>query len=41
VHGLARSIVAMEPDTKKIDSAVFALMYLTYQNGRRAWKSFD
>jgi hypothetical protein len=41
VHGLARSVVAVEPDTKKIDSAVLALMYLTYQDGCRAWKSFD
>lgn len=31
----------MKPDTKKIDDAVLALMYLTVHNGRRAWKSFD
>jgi hypothetical protein len=31
----------MEPDTKKIDAAVLALMYLTLHEGRRAWKSFD
>ena len=31
----------MEPDTKKIDEAVLALMYLTVHDGCRAWKSFD
>lgn len=31
----------MEPDTKKIDEAVLALMYLTVHDGYRAWKSFD
>ena len=31
----------MEPDTKKIDAAVLALMYLTLHDGCRAWKSFD
>lgn len=31
----------MEPDTKKIDDAVLALMYLTVHDGCRAWKSFD
>lgn len=31
----------MEPDTKKIDAAVLALMYLTLHDGCRAWKTFD
>lgn len=31
----------MKPDTKKIDDAVLALMYLTVHDGCRAWKSFD
>jgi hypothetical protein len=31
----------MEPDTKKIDAAVLALMYLTLHDGCRTWKSFD
>jgi hypothetical protein len=31
----------VEPDTKKIDEAVLALMYLTVHDGYRAWKSFD
>lgn len=31
----------MELDTKKIDDAVLALMYLTVHDGCRAWKSFD
>jgi hypothetical protein len=31
----------VEPDTKKIDDAVLALMYLTVHGGCRAWKSFD
>jgi len=31
----------VEPDTKKIDDAVLALMYLTVHDGCRAWKSFD
>jgi hypothetical protein len=31
----------VEPDTKKIDEAVLALMYLTVHDGCRAWKAFD
>lgn len=31
----------MEPDSKKIDAAVLALMYLTLHDECRAWKSFD
>ena len=31
----------MEPDTKKIDEAVLALMHLTVHDGCRAWKAFD
>ena len=28
-------------DKQKIDEAVLALLYLTLQDGHRAWKSFD
>jgi hypothetical protein len=31
----------MEPDIDRIDEAVLALLYLTLQDGARAWKSFD
>jgi hypothetical protein len=31
----------MEIDTKKIDEAVLALLYLTLHEGWRAWKGFD
>ena len=31
----------METDTKKIDEAVLALLYLTLHGGARAWKTFD
>lgn len=33
--------MAVEPDTKEVGEAVPALMYLTLNDGRRAWKSFD
>jgi len=32
---------AMEIDTEKIDEAVLALLYLTLDEGDRAWKGFD
>jgi hypothetical protein len=28
-------------DTKKVDEAVLALLYLTLHDGDRAWKGFD
>ena len=31
----------MELDTKKIDDAVLALLYLGLHDGARAWKGFD
>jgi Domain of unknown function (DUF6429) len=31
----------MEIDTKKIDDAVLALLYLTLHDGDRSWKSHD
>lgn len=31
----------MQLDTRKIDDAVLALMYLTLHDDCRAWKSFD
>jgi hypothetical protein len=31
----------MELDTKKIDEAVLALLYLGLHDGARAWKGFD
>lgn len=31
----------MPIDEHKIDEAVLALLYLTLQDGHRAWKSFD
>jgi len=31
----------MELDTKKIDEAVLALLYLGLHDGVRAWKGFD
>lgn len=31
----------MDIDTRKIDEAVLALLYLTLHDGDRAWKSFD
>jgi len=31
----------MEIDTKKIDDAVLALLYLTLHDGVRSWKSHD
>tara|TARA_R110000823_G_scaffold84486_3_gene189997 strand:- start:123 stop:353 length:231 start_codon:yes stop_codon:yes gene_type:complete len=31
----------MEIDEEKIDEAVLALLYLTLDDGGRAWKSFD
>jgi hypothetical protein len=31
----------MDIDTKKIDEAVLALLYLTLHDGARAWKGFD
>jgi hypothetical protein len=31
----------MKPDTKKIDDAVLALLYLGLHDGARAWKGFD
>jgi uncharacterized protein DUF6429 len=31
----------MDFDTKKIDEAVLALLYLTLHDNDRAWKSFD
>lgn len=31
----------MELDTKRIDDAVLALLYLGLHDGARAWKGFD
>jgi Domain of unknown function (DUF6429) len=31
----------MEIDTKKVDDAVLALLYLTLHDGDRSWKSHD
>ncbi|MGE5304027.1 MAG: DUF6429 family protein [Alphaproteobacteria bacterium] len=31
----------MDFDTKKIDEAILALLYLTLHDDDRAWKSFD
>ena len=31
----------MEEDSDKIDEAVLALLYLTFHDKNRAWKSFD
>ncbi len=30
----------MKIETEKVDEAVLALLYLTLQDGARAWKSF-
>jgi hypothetical protein len=31
----------MEVDTEKVEEAVLALLYLTLQDGNRAWKGLD
>lgn len=40
-NGPPKAVDAMDIDTKKIDEAVLALLYLTLHDDNRAWKGHD